>query len=438
MPPARKLIPSYLLHRQAGCGRAVWTDSSGVRRYFQLPGAFNSPESLSAFARLQAGLAASPCSVPSPDAAGRTLAEVLLAFLKHAEAHYRGAEDGKPTSEYHEYQLVCRALRSLYGAMPADDFGPLALKAVRQTWLEANLARFEINRRVNMARRFFKWAAGEELIKFETYHRLTAVTGLQKGRTSARETEPVRPVDDATVDTTLQPLSRCVRRVRGIRGVRYVIEVQSINRHVRGIIEFQRLTGCRPGEACRVRPCDIDTSSPVWLYSPPHPKNTHRGKPRVIAIGPRAQALLASFTPTDPAAYYFSPATAVAEFHAARSAARVEPLYPSHEYRNASKRVAAPKRPPAARYSPTAISRAVARAVERENARRERLAGAGNYDPVAEWHPNQLRHSHATRVRHRFGLEAAQAALGHERADVTQIYAERNTALASSVAAEIG
>lgn len=103
MPPARKLVPSYLLHRYAGCGRAVWTDSSGVRRYVQFPGAFNSAESLSVFARLQAELAASPSAISSPSTSGRTLAEVLLAFLKHAEAHYRGAEDGKPTSEYHEY-----------------------------------------------------------------------------------------------------------------------------------------------------------------------------------------------------------------------------------------------------------------------------------------------------------------------------------------------
>lgn len=418
MPPRRKLLPSYLPHRQAGCGRAVWTDATGVRRFVQLPGAYNSPESLSAFARLQAELTASPSGIAPPAVApsGRTLSEVLLAFLKHAEGHYRGAEDGKPTSELREYKLIIRSLRELYGPTPADDFGPLALKAVRQTWLAVGLARSEINRRANMTRRLFKWAAGEELVRFETYHRLTAVAGLQKGRTPARETEPVGPVDDETVNATLPFL----------------------NRHVRGVIEFQRLTGCRPGEACRLRPCDIDTTGDVWLYRPPHHKNTHRGKPRVVAIGPRARALLAAYTPADPTAYYFSPAAAVAEQHAARSAARKTPRFPSHMRRNAAKRVATPKRPPAARYIPMAVSHAIARVVERENTRRERMAGAGNYDPLPYWHPNQLRHAHATKVRAAFGLEAAQAALGHERADVTQIYAERNTALAATVAAAIG
>lgn len=54
------------------------------------------------------------------------------------------------------------------------------------------------------------------------------------------------------------------------------------------------------------------------------------------------------------------------------------------------------------------------------------------------WHPNQLRHSYATRIRKLHGLEAAQVLLGHSRADVTQLYAARNEELAVSVAAEVG
>jgi site-specific recombinase XerC len=54
------------------------------------------------------------------------------------------------------------------------------------------------------------------------------------------------------------------------------------------------------------------------------------------------------------------------------------------------------------------------------------------------WHPNRLRHSFATRVRKQHGLEAAQVLLGHSRADVTQVYAERNENLAATVAAEVG
>lgn len=52
--------------------------------------------------------------------------------------------------------------------------------------------------------------------------------------------------------------------------------------------------------------------------------------------------------------------------------------------------------------------------------------------------PNQLRHTYGTVVRATDGLEAAQVLLGHSKADVTQIYAERDTERAKSVALKIG
>jgi integrase len=190
------------------------------------------------------------------------------------------------------------------------------------------------------------------------------------------------------------------------------------------MVEVQLLTGMRPGEACRIRPSEIDTSGPVWVYHPALHKNRHRDKPRVIAIGPRARAILDQYTPADPTDYYFSPRRAVEQLHAERTKARETPRYASHLARNARKRVAVPKRAPGACYSVMTYDRAVARACHKAR--------------VPEWSPNQLRHSHGTTVRERYGLEAAQVALGHERADVTQVYAERNLALAARVAAEIG
>jgi integrase len=49
-----------------------------------------------------------------------------------------------------------------------------------------------------------------------------------------------------------------------------------------------------------------------------------------------------------------------------------------------------------------------------------------------------LRHTFATEVRREYGLEAAQVLLGHSRADVTQVYAERDLTLAVRVATEAG
>ena len=52
--------------------------------------------------------------------------------------------------------------------------------------------------------------------------------------------------------------------------------------------------------------------------------------------------------------------------------------------------------------------------------------------------PHQLHHNAATRIRKEFGLEVAQILLGHSKADVTQVYAERDVSRAAAVAAKIG
>ena len=54
------------------------------------------------------------------------------------------------------------------------------------------------------------------------------------------------------------------------------------------------------------------------------------------------------------------------------------------------------------------------------------------------WAPNRLRHSAATAIREEFGLEAAQTVLGHASADVTQVYAERDIKKAAEVMGKVG
>ena len=75
---------------------------------------------------------------------------------------------------------------------------------------------------------------------------------------------------------------------------------------------------------------------------------------------------------------------------------------------------AKPKRQPGARYNVNSYRRAVHRACT-----------AAKLKP---WNPHQLRHTAATEIRKKFGLEVAQVTLGHATADVTQIYAERDLA----------
>ncbi len=396
MARPKNALPTYRLHKQSG--QAIVTVSTGGVRKDILLGKYGTPESKQEYERVLARLRLAGPALPAEDL---TVAELLLRFMAHAQTHYRHP-DGRPTYEVYNFKLSLRPVRELYAATPAADFGPLALKTVRSRMVELGWCRSQINIRIGRVRRVWKWAASEELVPPAAYTSLTTVTGLQKGRSDAAERAPVGP---APVDHV----------------VRAMVEM---NRQVRGLVEFQRLTGCRPGEATRLRRCDVDQSGPVWVYRPSGYKTAWRGKARAVLIGPQAQALLAGFPTDDPAAFVFSPAAAAREHHAARAAARKTPLYRSHAARNASVRVSAPKRAAGEHYTLDSYGQAIDRACDR----------AG----VAHWHPNQLRHSFATEVRKAYGLEAAQVLLGHERADVTQVYAEKNLDLARRVAAAIG
>jgi integrase len=192
----------------------------------------------------------------------------------------------------------------------------------------------------------------------------------------------------------------------------------------------------RPNEVCALRPCDIDASGAVWLFRPAYHKLAYQGRNRVVAIGPRAQAVLKQFTPAKPTDYYFSPRASVEQFHRERSASRKTPKYASHLRRNG----ALPKgkqRLPAAKYTTASFGCAIRRAVERANWKFVE-AGVELELQVPAWAPNMVRHAAATMIRQRFDLEAAQAALGHERMNTTEIYAEKHLAKAIKVAATMG
>ena len=187
------------------------------------------------------------------------------------------------------------------------------------------------------------------------------------------------------------------------------------------MIELQNLTGMRPGEVMTMRGCDIDQSGPVWTYRPARHKTQGRGFDRSIALGPRAQEILKNSLKSDPTAYLFSPADAVAHRNAERRRNRRSPMTPSQARRQPK---AKPKRAPRDRYDKRTYNTAIERA----------CAKAG----VPRWHPNQLRHAAATRIRRLFSLEAAQVVLGHARADVTQVYAERDLVKAREIMRAIG
>lgn len=396
--PRRNFVPSYRLHRASGQAIVTIPKPGGAKQDVYL-GRYGTPESRDEYARVISCLEVrGPVNgKPGRDA---TVNEVCLAFLEHARTYYIGT-DGKPTGEFGEYKTVIREVRILYGSLPAADFGPLALKAVRQRLIDQGNTRGVVNQRTGRVKRIFKWATAEELVPPSTFHGLTALSGLRMGRTMAAEAAPVLPVDDGRV-----------------------VAIQSeLTPTLKAMVQFQRLTGCRPGEVCRLRAAEIDRSREIWIYRPAKHKTSHHGRSRAIAIGPKARGILEPYLASaGPDGFAFRPSQSRTERYAMKRAARKSPVQPSQICRAKPKSERVRPTPP--HFDPGVYAQSVRDACDR----------AG----VERWHPNQLRHSAATEARSRFGLEAAQVLLGHAKADVTQVYAERDEALAAKVAAELG
>jgi hypothetical protein len=129
--PRRKKIPAYRLHKQSGQAIVTLTDSVGTRKDVLL-GPFDSAESRVKCTQVLAEWEAAGRTLTAPQAAqDLTINELVLHFWPHAEQNYR-RPDGTATNEIDEYKRACRPLCYLYGDTPAKNFGPLALKAVRE------------------------------------------------------------------------------------------------------------------------------------------------------------------------------------------------------------------------------------------------------------------------------------------------------------------
>src|SRR4051812_15028776 len=190
MPRRRKPLPAYRLHKQSGQAVVTLTDGPSGRRRDVLLGPFDTPESRQEYLRVIGEWAARDrtlaAATPAPPAAtDLSVAEMLLAFWRFAEGHYRHA-DGSPTGELANLRYALRPLRERYGHTPAAAFGPLALKALRQRMIDAGLCRTLVNQRVGVVRRVFRWAAAEQLVPVTVHQALAAVAGLKRGRTAAR------------------------------------------------------------------------------------------------------------------------------------------------------------------------------------------------------------------------------------------------------------
>jgi integrase len=418
MPRLTQAIPKYRLHRQSG--QAIVT----IHGRDHLLGPHKSTASKVLYDRIIAEWLANGRQPIVSVEDGITITELIARYWKFAEAHY--TKDGEATGELGALRSAFRPLKELYGATAAAEFGPLRLEALRMKMVSLGWARGNINRSVNRVRRLFRWGVSKQLIPSSVIEAHSTVDGLRRGKTTARETAPIRPVEDAAVDATLS----------------FMPEV------VADMVRVQRLAGMRPAEVCIVRPCDINRAGDVWIYRPESHKTEHHGRDRVIFIGPQAQAVLLRYLARSQEAYCFRPCDSIAKHRAARSATRTTRLSCGNV--PGSNRLRKPRTEPGECYEVDAYRRAITRACDKAFLHPTLAKFSAKTVPAAHaeelkawqkqhrWAPNQLRHAAATEVRREFGLEAAQIVLGHSKADVTQIYAERDLEKGLAVAKAIG
>ncbi len=220
------------------------------------------------------------------------------------------------------------------------------------------------------------------------------------------------------------------------------------------MVRLQQRTGMRPGEICILRPCDLTIqTSGVWVYRPASHKTEHHDRERRIYIGPEGQEILRPFLDRESDAFCFSPRESMDWHRERRRSARKTKFYASRQRRQ---RKSSPRRVPGDRFTVASYHRAIERGCEavfgfpdelrnaptdhKETAEERvlRLKRAAAWRRNHCWNPNQLRHSAATLIRERFGIEGAQVALGHSDPRITTIYAERNFELAAKIMQQIG
>jgi integrase len=389
-------VPSYLRHA-SGNARCI---INGITHYL---GEFDTPASRARYDQLIAEWLASGRSRLFGRTADTTMATLMVAYIRHCDNHY-------PKSRGSESELIRYALRpvaKLYADLPAAQFSPREFKTVRDALLQPDTpddkprSRGYINAHMKRIARMFRWGAEESLVPAEVYQTIRLVKSLQRGRTTATEAEPVKPVAQSVVDATLPHCPPIIA----------------------DMIRIQLLTGCRPAEVCNLTPGMIDRSDSVWVATLREHKTSHHGRNRRVYFGPKAQSILAPYMINRPAETpLFSPIESVRRRIAQQHAFRRTPANSGNNIGTNVK--TSPKRRPGDKYTSLSYAQSIRRAALKAK--------------QPHWTPNQLRHTAATQLRAQFGIDVARTILGHSKLDVTQIYAEQDHNTASRVIGEIG
>ena len=163
---------------------------------------------------------------------------------------------------------------------------------------------------------------------------------------------------------------------------------------------------------------------------------SYRGHQRIVAIGPRAQAVLRPWLRLNVHEYLFSPQETLRQLRAQQRRNRKTKVQPSQ----VDRRKKNPARKPGDRYTVASYAYAIARACDKVD---RKVHEDDTTIPAAEvivprWHPHQLRHNAATLIQNEFGIDFARATLGHKSPSITEVYVERDQTISQQVMAKLG
>jgi integrase len=413
-------VPKYRHFKARNIGFVCWR---GKRHYFT-GHPYNSKSSIDAYKAFlvlncseeTTANAGSTALLPRISPENLTVAAFADEFLKYAHEAYPGKR-----GEALRYMRIVTLIVERYGVLPVTSFGPVKLAAIRDELAnqpqyrtyrngkgrivgrrQYRLSRRTVNTLIGLAKRWFKWGVSQELIDPNQLVALQTVRGLTFGRSKAIETRPREPVEWSVVEKIFPHVSPVVA----------------------DMIRLQWHTGCRAQNICSLTPFEVDTQTSPWTWRPSSHKGQWRGHELVIYIGPQAAEILRPYLDRPKHSFCFSPKEArVAQFEAQgkKATGRFTKLTD--------------------RYQIDTYQRAIIHGIAslanpriEQPYRREKFDAAG----VVYWTPHQLRHAKAQMIRDQFGLEAAQAVLGHSSLTATQIYAKKRLDLAKELAAKCG
>jgi len=124
-------------------GERAFVELNGVRHYL---GEYGSAESRQEYHRLLAEWSASGQQFPVAQNE-ITVVELISRFWEHAKTYYV-RPDGTHTSEISNFKRSLKILKETYALRQANEFGPLALRAVREKMIALGWVRKSINNQI--------------------------------------------------------------------------------------------------------------------------------------------------------------------------------------------------------------------------------------------------------------------------------------------------